>query len=261
MEGTDVAESFKVKYNADLLGEWLTLQMGREEMSSFADTQGKWDPKLSRPPTPMICGTGRLVGTNIHLKHIQDSIDSIVSKFNPAVKRRQNFSNCPLRLRRATESDAKSILKLVHGLASYEKALDEVHVDETIYQIDGGGENPLYHCILLEEDKGENENDVGAVIGMGFFYFGHSMVNGGRFLYLEDLFIEKEYRGCGYGKAIMYVLAEIAQRLHSERFVWQALDWNAPALKFYNSIGAEICDGLITLRFDKERIDDYEFHK
>ncbi len=245
-------------------------------MTSFLNTRGgTWDPDFFQSKTTehndnatdsnISVGKGSDIhitggnNNNISIADINCVIDTTLSKINPSVKKRKRPSNSlSLQLRRAVESDAKSILKLVHGLAVYEKALHEVHVNEEIYKLDGGGDNPMYHCILLEGEVLEGNVKSKTVVGMGFFYFGR-FINGGRFLYLEDLFIEKEYRGNGFGKAIMYALAEIAQDLNCQNFVWQALDWNTPALNFYRSIGAAVCDGLITLRFDKERIDDYKF--
>ena len=277
----------------------MTLQMGRNEMSLFLKTLHTWDDHYdvttTTTTTTNISDKSQNQKKNCipcNLEQIHDTIDDIMSKINPAVGRRKNPSGCSLRLRRSTtedivggvidhtakkgKNDATSILNLVHGLALYEKALDEVHVNESIYQLDGSGENPLYHCILLEEVKGEinthsdgnsnNRNDhnrnsnnsvnneASTVVGMGFFYFGYSMEHNGYYLFLEDLFIEKEYRSNGYGKSIMYVLAMIAEELKCKQFVWQALDWNTPALTFYDSIGAEICNELITVRLDRERI-------
>ncbi len=211
----------------------------------------------------------------IPLEIIHEKIDHVLNQMNKTEVmskrihvKNNNTEGCKtysFQLRRAifdqyNDNDAKSILKLVNGLALYEKALDEVHVNESIYQMDGNGNgngnNPLFHCILL--NKVDDDNDCSVVVGMGFFYFGHSMEYNGRFLWLEDLFIEEKYRGNGFGKAIMYVLAGISKVIGCERFVWQALDWNTPALKFYDSIGANICQGLMTLRLDKDQIMSFQ---
>ena len=239
--------------------------MGKSEISSFLAT---------RDSVKVVSSTNTSITSNgnnkchddisITPQLVENTMDTILNTINTVMERRRkkesNTGTCiSLKLRRGTEQDAKSILSLVNGLASYEKALEEVHVNETIYRIDGSGEHPLYHCILLEKEMVEGDDDKDdspVVVGMGFFYFGYSIANDscGKFLYLEDLFIEEPYRGNGYGKAIMYALADICMQLDCERFVWQALDWNSPALKFYHSIGAKICDGLTTLRFDKDKI-------
>lgn len=207
----------------------------------------------------------------IPLEMIHEKIDHVLNQMNKTdvmSKRIHAYNNADgcktysFRLRRAvfdqrTDNDAKAILKLVNGLALYENALDEVHINESIYQIDGNGNgnNPLFHCILLEK---ADDGNCSVVVGMGFFYFGYSIEYNGRFLWLEDLFIEEKYRDNGFGKAIMYVLAGISKETACERFVWQALDWNTPALNFYDSIGANVCQGLMTLRLDKDQIMSFQ---
>eukprot|EP01083_Nonionella_stella_P234930 826612_1 len=182
----------------------------------------------------------------------------------------KNESKIQMRLRRATGSDAESILKLVQGLALYEKASHEVSVTAAIYRRDGDGDDdddddrsPLFHCILVEAVTTTKSTEHGLkdkysikVVGMGFWYLGYSL-DSGKYLYLEDLFIEPEYRGCGCGKALMYSLADIALNLSCNRFLWQALKWNTPALGFYNSIGAKVYEGLMTLRLDQDKIDAF----
>jgi len=153
------------------------------------------------------------------------------------------------RIRRALENDVGHIEKLVRGLAAYEKETDSVNCTADTYLRDGFGILPLYFCVLLEEVI----DDVATARGFGLCYFGYSTWEG-RFLYLEDLFIENECRGLGAGKKIMVALAEIATVLDCSRMVWQALDWNKPGLNFYNSIGATVMKGFLTLRLDREKM-------
>jgi len=280
VQGKDNAEVFKEKYNPELLHEWLTLEMGKEKIVSFLQNmKHKFDTELL-PTNSYHKSIDKPTKNNMkvatkdktEVQYIQETLDSILINMNIAIRKQRqknqiNSSKAPLRLRRAEENDSSSILKLVNGLALYEKALDEVHVNEVIYQRDGGGDHPFFHCILLEEDENEedkiqsssshhnNNNSNNHVVGMGFFYFGHAMKSGRRFLYLEDLFVESNYRKGGYGTAVMTVLANLANELNCDRFVWQALDWNSPALAFYDKvIGATVCNGLYTLRFDKARM-------
>ena len=230
--------------------------MGKSDIASFLDTINSWDTKLTNDSAKKEVYQHL---SKLPINVIHSSIDQILSEMNPALQRRSTKDGT-FQFRRAIEKDAKSILNLVQGLAIYEKAFEEVEVNESIYQEDSGGDNPLYHCILLERYNpnicdNETQRNVKEVVGMGFFYFGYSFKKKHeRFLFLEDLFIQKQYRGNGFGKAIMFTLAKISQSLHCDRFAWQALDWNTPALKFYESIGATICQGLQTLRLDKERI-------
>jgi RimJ/RimL family protein N-acetyltransferase len=90
---------------------------------------------------------------------------------------------------------------------------------------------------------------------MAFFYVGCT-VKGGRFMYLEDLFIEEFHRGKGAGSAAMKALASAALAMKCQRLVWQALDWNTPALGFYKKIGAKIQSGLLTSRYANRQLYD-----
>ncbi len=267
------AVSFQKNFNCDLLAEWLTLQMGRDQIQSFVSTRDRWAKGLRiRYPShkendrldPIALKPGKKT------QSVNDTfMDQILLKMNTifdccrltngpdADNTRNEYTR--IRFREATASDADSILNLVHGLASYEKASHEVSVRSSIYVRD----DPLFECILVEVISGDPNNIVTSsscsskVVGMGFYYLGYAL-SSGKYLYLEDLFIEHEYRGYGCGKALMYCLAEICMKLGCSRFVWQALDWNSPALNFYDSIGAITCNGLKTVRLGQENIDAYE---
>jgi ribosomal protein S18 acetylase RimI-like enzyme len=256
--------------------------MGKNQIISFLQStnnnklqlqqQSENHDKQYKTEFNSITSTNTISKDAIPLEIIHEKIDNVLNQMNETdmMNKRINVNNdtgCTtysFQLRRAVfdqyhDNDAKAILKLVSGLALYEKALDEVDVNESIYEIDGNGNgnNPMFHCILLE--KVYDDDDFPIVIGMGFFYFSYSLQYNGRFLWLEDLFIEEKYRGNGFGKAIMYVLAGISKEIGCERFVWQALDWNTPALNFYDSIGANVCEGFMTLRLDKEQIKSFQF--
>ena len=132
-------------------------------------------------------------------------------------------------IRPAKETEADLILEFIKKLAAYEKCSDEVVADEaTIY-------NSIFvekaaEVVFAEED--------GVVIGFALFFHNFSTFVGRKGLYLEDLFIIPEKRGLGYGKAILKYLANIAVERNCGRMEWICLDWNAPSLAFYRSIGA-----------------------
>ena len=132
-------------------------------------------------------------------------------------------------IRPAKETEAGLILEFIKKLAVYEKCSDEVIADEaTIY-------NSIFvekaaEVVFAEED--------GIVIGFALFFHNFSTFVGRKGLYLEDLFIIPEKRGLGYGKAILKYLANIAVERNCGRMEWICLDWNAPSLAFYRSIGA-----------------------
>lgn len=135
-----------------------------------------------------------------------------------------------LRFRFAERKDVSLILKFIKDLAEYEKMLDEVIADE----------------LTLEEwifDKKKAEVIFAVVggeeVGFALFFHNFSTFLGRAGLYLEDLYVLPEYRGKGYGKAILKRLAEIAVERKCGRLEWWCLDWNKPSIDFYRSLGAE----------------------
>jgi len=135
-----------------------------------------------------------------------------------------------LTFRYANESDTKLILKFIKGLAEYEKMLDEVVATEEI----------LRDWLFIKKNAQvifavANETEV----GFALFFHNFSTFLGRAGIYLEDLYVKPEYRGCGYGKAILQKLAQITVERGCGRLEWQCLDWNKPSIDFYLSLGAE----------------------
>jgi len=132
-------------------------------------------------------------------------------------------------IRPAKPNEAGLILDFIKQLAEYEKCSDEVVAEEAT----------IYHSIFVEKaaEVVFAEED-GVVIGFALFFHNFSTFVGRKGLYLEDLFIIPEKRGLGYGKTILKYLADIAVERNCGRMEWICLDWNAPSLAFYRSIGA-----------------------
>jgi GNAT superfamily N-acetyltransferase len=136
-----------------------------------------------------------------------------------------------LRIRTAEPRDAALILQFIRELAIYEKAEHEVFatedsIRETIFAED----SPV--AALICEQGGE-------AIGFAVYFFNYSTWLGKLGLFLEDLYVSPEARGAGGGKALLQHLARIAVERNCGRFEWNVLDWNEPAIKFYESMGAE----------------------
>jgi GNAT superfamily N-acetyltransferase len=144
--------------------------------------------------------------------------------------------------------DAKNIARLVQGLAIYEKEPDAVNCTLDDYILDGGGKEPLFYCLLLDYYEKDSADASRHTCGMAFMYFGY-VLSQGRFLYLEDLFLEEAYRKQGGGTLILQTLAEIGLHLDCSQFYWTALDWNSPALNLYEKVGAKIQKGLQISRY------------
>ena len=135
-----------------------------------------------------------------------------------------------LTFRFANEADAPLILKFIRALAEYEKMLDLVVADEALLA------DQLFHkknaeVIFAMED--------GQEVGFALFFHNFSTFLGRSGLYLEDLYVLPEYRGKGYGKALLQRLAAIAVERGYGRMEWWCLDWNQPSIDFYKSLGAE----------------------
>lgn len=144
-----------------------------------------------------------------------------------------------LTFRYAERRDTPLILKFIKALAEYEKMSDEVVATEEIL------ENWIF-------DKGRAEVIFavaeGREVGFALFFHNFSTFLGRAGIYLEDLFILPEYRGRGYGKALMKHLARITVQRGCGRFEWSCLDWNTPSIEFYKSLGAASMDDWTVYR-------------
>ena len=153
--------------------------------------------------------------------------------------------NGSLTFRYADKNDVPLILKFIIELAKYEKLENEVVATEE----------------LLEKWLFENKKavvifavSVGTEIGFALFFHNFSTFLGRAGIYLEDLYVMPEYRGCGYGKAILKELARIAVERGCGRLEWWCLDWNKPSIDFYLSLGAEAMDGWTVYRITGETL-------
>lgn len=135
-----------------------------------------------------------------------------------------------LTFRNAERQDTALILKFIKELADYEKLSDEVVADEATLE-----------TWIFDKQKAEVIFAVenGKEIGFALFFHNFSTFLGRAGIYLEDLYVGPEYRGKGYGKAILKKLASIAVERGCGRLEWWCLDWNKPSIDFYLSLGAE----------------------
>lgn len=150
-------------------------------------------------------------------------------------------------IRQAIPQDATTIYDLIRKLAIYEKLENEMitSVEELRENIFDKG---FAEVIIAEE--------VGKPVGFALYFFNFSTFVGKPGLYLEDVFVEPDCRGKGYGKKLLIELAKIAKERNCGRMEWSVLDWNTPSIEFYKSLGASPMDEWTVFRLTKQGIDD-----
>ncbi|QLF93158.1 GNAT family N-acetyltransferase [Pseudomonas sp. ABC1] len=152
----------------------------------------------------------------------------------------------PLSIRPATSADAALILRFITDLAIYEKAEHEVKTDVAGLQATLFAEDGPANALIVEQD--------GQPIGYAVYFYNYSTWLGCKGLYLEDLYISPESRGSGAGKATLQYLARLAVSEGCGRFEWSVLDWNQPAIDFYQSLGARPQDEWVGYRLTGEAL-------
>jgi GNAT superfamily N-acetyltransferase len=147
-----------------------------------------------------------------------------------------------LDIRAARPTDVPAIRSLIRELAGYEREPAQAVATEEDLLRDGFGPRPRYSCLMARWS--------GEVAGFALYFHNYSTWQGRHGLYLEDLFVRSGLRGRGIGKALFVELARIAVGEGCGRFQWQVLDWNAPAIAFYESLGAKALKEWISMRLE-----------
>jgi GNAT superfamily N-acetyltransferase len=160
-----------------------------------------------------------------------------------------------LRIRRANKGDAPVILQLIKELAAYERAPDAVEATEADLLATLFASDPRVFCDLIEVQD-EVQSGETRVAGMALWFLNYSTWQGKHGIYLEDLFVRPEFRGNGYGKALLKHLAQICTAEGYGRLQWWVLDWNQSAIDFYRSIGAEAMDEWTVFRVSGQALAD-----
>jgi GNAT superfamily N-acetyltransferase len=144
----------------------------------------------------------------------------------------------------ATRDDVTALLTLIRELATYEKKRHKAVVTENDLLRDGFGPHPIFRALIAEWQ--------GKPVGYASFFHFYSTFLGRPALFLEDLFVLNEFRGKGIGKALLVEVARVALREGCFGLRWEVLDWNRPAIEFYEKLGATFLNERKVVSFDSE---------
>lgn len=151
-------------------------------------------------------------------------------------------------IRNARRNDMGQVLKLVQELADFEKEPHAVEITQTDLEKDGFGENKLFHCFVAEV--------ADEIVGIALVYPRYSTWKG-PVIHLEDLIVSKKMRGSGLGTALLDKVVQYGHQLGVKRICWEVLDWNDPAIEFYEKKGANVLRDWDVVQLDEKGIKNY----
>ena len=146
----------------------------------------------------------------------------------------------PFLIRAARPADADELMRLIRALADYEKLSDMCVGTPAMLRESLFGARPACEALIAERD--------GRSVGFALYFTTFSTFLCKPGLYLEDLFVEPGHRGAGIGKALLRKLAQLAKERDCGRLEWRVLDWNAPSIRFYESLGARLLKEWVLVR-------------
>lgn len=151
-------------------------------------------------------------------------------------------------IRKARIEDMEQVLNLVQELADFEKEPDAVEVTKDDLVKDGFGEQKMFQCFVAETEKG--------IVGIALVYPRYSTWKG-LVIHLEDLIVSENMRGTGLGTALLDQVVKYGAELGVKRISWEVLDWNEPAIDFYEKKGANVLRDWDVVHLDEEGIKNY----
>lgn len=151
-------------------------------------------------------------------------------------------------IRKGTQNDLQKVLVLIKELADYEKAPQEVTITLEELLEDGFGSDPIFGLFVAEIDS--------VLVGMALYYEKYSTWKG-RSLFLEDIIVTETKRGLGVGHLLFDAVIEVARARNSARMEWQVLNWNEPAIKFYEKYNAELDGEWINGKLTRAQIQSH----
>ncbi len=153
-----------------------------------------------------------------------------------------------MNIRKGEKKDMKAVLDLIQELATFEKEPDAVVVTVADLERDGFGDSPLFHTFVAEI---ENE-----IVGIALYYYRYSTWKG-KTIHLEDLIVKEKMRGSGLGFALYSKIIEQGKIDKVRRIEWAVLDWNLPAIEFYQKSGAKVLEDWRVAQMDENGINEF----
>jgi GNAT superfamily N-acetyltransferase len=151
-------------------------------------------------------------------------------------------------IRKGVPDDLEKVFSLIKELALYEKAPEQVTITMEELKNDGYGPNPIYGLFVAEI-----EDDV---IGIALYYEKYSTWQG-RCIFLEDIIVTEKMRGAGIGHKLFEAVIAVAKERNSARMEWQVLDWNEPAIRFYDKYNANLDGEWLNGKLTRQQIQSY----
>ena len=153
-----------------------------------------------------------------------------------------------MNIREGKKEDMQAVLSLIQELAEFEKEPEAVVVTVEDLIRDGFGNQPLFHVFVAEINR--------EIVGIAFYYYRYSTWKG-KIIHLEDLVVKNNMRGKGVGYALYSEIIKQAQRDKVKRIDWNVLDWNTPAIDFYEKTGAKVLKEWHVAQMDENGIADF----
>jgi GNAT superfamily N-acetyltransferase len=153
-----------------------------------------------------------------------------------------------MKIRKGKSEDMVAVLDLIQELAIFEKEPDAVLITAEDLVRDGFGANPLFHVFVAEVDS--------EIVGIALYYYRYSTWKG-KTLHLEDLVVKDKMRGTGLGYALYSEIIKQGKKDNVRRIEWNVLDWNTPAIDFYEKSGAKVLRDWDSVQMDEEGINDF----
>ncbi|MFI5148999.1 MAG: GNAT family N-acetyltransferase [Bacteroidia bacterium] len=153
-----------------------------------------------------------------------------------------------IKIRKGYKEDLPAILGLIRELATFEKATDEVEVSLEDLEEDGFGERPIFRFVVAETDE--------RIVGMALYYIKYSSWKG-KCVFLEDIIVTESFRRYQIGKKLFSEVVKAAKQMRVKRVEWQVLDWNAPAIRFYENYDTQFMKEWISCRLTEEQINSF----